>query len=77
MARWIRSVIQTIKVFLIFVICTLFFYFGLVWMNEEYENYHRYDQPEGKAIKVSSENDDQRASLTFVERLRLFYQMGE
>jgi len=77
MARWIRSVIQTIKVFLIFVICTLFFYFGLVWMNEEYENYHRYDQPEGKAIKVSSENDDQRASLTFVERLRLFYQIGE
>lgn len=55
--------------------CTLLFYYGILWVSQEYESYHRYDEPEGKAVKVfqMEENKD----ISFMERLRFFYQEGE
>lgn len=41
-----------LKVMIIFLGCTFLFYFGLRAMHHEYEEYHRYDQPEGPAVKV-------------------------
>lgn len=70
---WMQAILHTIKVFVLFVVCTLFFYFGLIWINQEYENFHRYDQPEGNAVEVST--DSEHSSVH--ERLRLFYKTGE
>ncbi|MFK3958638.1 MULTISPECIES: YqzK family protein [Bacillales] len=75
MRRGLLLVLDTMKVFLLFTGCTLLFYFGILWVNQEYQNYHRYDVPQGKAVKVvQMESGIQH---TFLERLNLFYQTGE
>ena len=48
---------KAFKITVIFVGCTCIFYFGLQAMHEEYERFHRYDQPEGPAVKVFNEED--------------------
>ncbi len=44
------------KVIVIFIGCTCLFYFGLRAIHHEYEQYHRYDQPDGPAVKVFQED---------------------
>ncbi|MFC3038986.1 YqzK family protein [Virgibacillus xinjiangensis] len=66
-----RIIWDTCKVFIIFSACTCLFYFGLQMMHAEYENYHRYDPPEGPAVKVFQEEGD------FLGRLNLFFRLGE
>ncbi|PAV29557.1 hypothetical protein CIL05_11885 [Virgibacillus profundi] len=66
-----RIIWDTIKVFIIFIACTFLFYFGLRAMHSEYEQYHRYDPPEGPAVKVF--NTEQ----SFFDRLNLFFRLGE
>jgi hypothetical protein len=65
----------TVKVFVLFTGSTLLFYYGIVWINEEYENYHRYDEPQGGAVKVASLYDEKEPNV--LERLLFFYQYGE
>ena len=63
---------DTFKIFIIFTACTLLFYFGLRAIHAEYQEYHRYDPPEGKAVKVfSSEEQD------LIDRLSIFFRLGE
>lgn len=69
--------LQTIKIFIIFTICMSLFYFGLLWINEEYENYNRYNQPEGNAIKVSSTTEFEEPSQSIIERFILFLKISE
>jgi hypothetical protein len=47
----------------------------MIWVSQEYQNYKRYDEPSGSAVKVmqASVNKDQ----TWLERLFMFYQNGE
>lgn len=71
---WIKVMIQTIKVFILFTGCTLIFYYGIMWVNQEYESYHKYDEPEGSAIKVSTNNEENSG---WFNRLLLFYLDGE
>lgn len=66
-----RIVWDSVKVFVIFIACTFIFYFGLRVMHTEYEQYHRYDQPEGPAVKVFKEED------SLFDRLNLFFRLGE
>ncbi|WP_026906612.1 YqzK family protein [Paucisalibacillus globulus] len=66
-----RMVWDTVKVFVIFVTCTCLFYFGLQVMHSEYEQFHRYDSPNGPAVKVF--NSEQ----SFIERLNIFFRLGE
>jgi len=40
-------------------------------MHTEYENYHRYDQPEGPAVKVFQPDDG------IIDRINLFFRLGE
>lgn len=68
---------HTVKIFIIFMICTLFFYFGLIWINQEYENYNRYNQPEGNAIKVSSTDETDVSNWSIIDRIKLFLQLSE
>ncbi|MFC7371170.1 YqzK family protein [Fictibacillus iocasae] len=75
MLDWLKLMWQTSKVFLAFSVCTLMFYFGLQWLNREYENYHRYDEPNGRAVKVFNQTSETEGHL--LERLKFFYQSGE
>lgn len=75
MKSWVKVAFQTIKVFLLFTGCTILFYYGIMWVNEEYQDYHRYDEPKGTAVKVSSYGSEE--DQTWFERLILFYLSGE
>ena len=75
MREWLNVVYKSIKVFILFTGCTIFFYYGIIWINEEYQNYHRYEEPQGTAIKVSAKTDNK--SMPMLERLILFYLNGE
>jgi hypothetical protein len=46
-----------------------------MWVTEEYQSYHRYDEPEGSALKVSNAVKEEGSSL--IDRLMLFYLDGE
>ncbi|TFJ93755.1 YqzK family protein [Lentibacillus salicampi] len=69
MVQWIRDIL---KVFILFVGCTCLFYVGLRYMHTEYEQFHRYDPPEGPSVKVFETDDE-----SFVDRLNLFLRLGE
>ncbi|HEU5138607.1 MAG TPA: DUF4227 family protein, partial [Bacillales bacterium] len=40
MMSWLRVFWDTLKVFVLFVGCTVLFYYGLMWIDHEYESYH-------------------------------------
>ena len=63
------------KVFILFTGCTVLFYYGIMWVNQEYQNYHRYEEPEGKAVKVSAGLSSEGEGV--LDRLILFYLNGE
>ncbi|UII54713.1 YqzK family protein [Cytobacillus spongiae] len=70
-----KLIFKTVKVFVLFTGCTILFYYGIMWINEEYQDYHRYDEPKGAAIKVSAATDQE--PLNVLDRLILFYLNGE
>jgi hypothetical protein len=73
--HFFKVVFHTLKVFILFTGCTILFYYGIMWVNEEYQNYHRYDEPKGAALKVSDSIHDENSSQ--LDRLILFYLNGE
>lgn len=75
MKRPLGVIFNTCKVLILFVGFTVLFYIGMVWLNQEYQSYHRYDEPKGSAIKVSKAVDSD--NYTWLERLLLFYLDGE
>jgi arginine exporter protein ArgO len=75
MILFLKAALKTLKVFIIFTGCTILFYYGIMLVNEEYQNYHRYDEPEGAALKVSNAVNEGNSSL--LDRLMLFYLNGE
>lgn len=76
MKHWLALVWNTLKVFILFVGCTLLFYYGILWVSEEYESYHRYDEPKGRAVKVFQQEAEIKESH-WVDRLLFFYHYGE
>lgn len=66
-----RMIWDTLKVFIIFIACTFLFYLGLRAMHSEYEEYRRYDPPEGPSVKVF------QAEESLLDRLNLFFRLGE
>ncbi|WP_066294032.1 YqzK family protein [Bacillus sp. FJAT-29937] len=76
MVSWLKIAFQTIKVFVLFTGCTILFYYGIMWLNEEYQDYHRYDEPKGAAVKVSASANSNEPS-NWLNRLILFYLNGE
>lgn len=75
MRNYLKVFLQSFKVFILFTGCTILFYYGIMWVNEEYQNYHRYDEPKGAALKVSNLAQEEKASM--FDRLILFYLNGE
>ncbi len=70
-----KLMLQALKVFILFTGCTILFYYGMMWINQEYQNYHRYDEPKGTAVKVIANETEQKPS--WFDRLILFYLDGE
>jgi len=66
-----QFLLQSLKIFIIFILCTSLFYFGLRFMHAEYEEMHRYDPPEGPAVKVF------QAEYDLFDRLRILLRLGE
>lgn len=69
-----RAVIflNVLKVAILFITCTILFYFAIQWIHLEYEDMHRYDRPEGSMLKVDKEHN--HGTLNQLVR---FYQNGE
>ncbi|HWO75793.1 MAG TPA: YqzK family protein [Bacillus sp. (in: firmicutes)] len=76
MKKWIRLVLNTLKVFLLFTLCTILFYYGMIWVHQEYQNYQKYDEPDGAAVKVFETKDDP-VMLSGYERIIYFFLHGE
>ncbi|WFA03566.1 YqzK family protein [Bacillus sp. HSf4] len=73
--KMLKTAADMIKVFVLFTGFTVLFYYAMIWINSEYENYHRYDKPEGAAMKVASmEGVDENS---WFDRLIFFYLNGE
>ncbi|MFB6465929.1 YqzK family protein [Cytobacillus sp. Hz8] len=75
MKSWLTLIFQTLKVFILFTGCTILFYFGITWLNEEYQDYHHFDEPKGTAVKVST--GEHGGQTSWLDRLILFYLNGE
>ncbi|MBS4209694.1 YqzK family protein [Bacillus sp. FJAT-50079] len=75
MKQIMKFFFQSIRLFLLFVGCTILFYYGIMWIHQEYENYRRYDEPEGTAVKAFQPMKDQEND--WYHRLLLFYRNGE
>ncbi|RYL94835.1 DUF4227 family protein [Sporolactobacillus sp. THM7-4] len=50
--EYLRAVLSAWRVLILFILLTVIFYFGLVWVDRNQGNFHRYDQPDGEAVKV-------------------------
>jgi hypothetical protein len=66
---------QTAKVLALFVGFTVLFYMGMIWLNQEFKDYHRYDEPKGTAVKVAALDDPEENN--WLNRVLLFYLNGE
>ncbi|MCE7791096.1 YqzK family protein [Salipaludibacillus sp. CUR1] len=71
--------VQTIWIFFLFMGCTLLFYYGILWVSDEYKEYHRYDEPQGKAVKVfqPSLRENPGENVYLFDRFLLFISEGE
>ncbi|MFC3882799.1 YqzK family protein [Bacillus songklensis] len=76
MKTFIQLIYQTLKVFVLFTGFTLLFYYGMIWVHQEYQQYQRYDEPQGSAVKVANIGPVQEQP-SWIERLFLFYHSGE
>lgn len=45
------------KVIILFIVCLALFFYSLRLMYNEYEQYYRYDPPEGPAVKVYQQSE--------------------
>ncbi|SDY59634.1 Protein of unknown function [Evansella caseinilytica] len=73
----IKTFLEAILVFFLFLGCTLVFYYGILWVSGEYEKYHRYDEPNGNAVKVVTELSENVPVNETVRRFQYFLKHGE
>ncbi len=73
MRKAMSVLFDVIKVFVLFTGCTIMFYFAILWINEEYQNYHRYKQPQSESVEQVSGIP----SAGWVSRVIFFYENGE
>lgn len=75
MRHTFRLIFGTIRLLIILAGCTILFYYGIIWVNKEFQNYQRYEEPKGKAVKAIQQLEEDETN--WFSRLMLFYQMGE
>ncbi|MBB6448967.1 hypothetical protein HNR44_000916 [Geomicrobium halophilum] len=64
-----------LKIFLVFACCTGLFYYGILFIIDEYQGDERFEEPEGNAIKVFDQESD--SEFSFRDRLWYLWQQGE
>ncbi|MGG3891811.1 YqzK family protein [Metabacillus fastidiosus] len=72
---FIKTIANTLKVFMLFTGFTILFYYAIMWVNLEYQEMRRYDEPEGAALKVTNMVSAEREN--WMNRLFFFYVNGE
>lgn len=75
MSKFFQAIFHTFRLSIIIVGCMLLFYYGIMWVKQEYDDYQRYEEPEGAAVKVFKLQE--KIQRDWFERLLLFYQNGE
>jgi TRAP-type mannitol/chloroaromatic compound transport system permease small subunit len=78
MKKAVSTILDTLKVFFLFVFCTILFYFGLQWLDHNYESFHKYDEPNDGAVKVfKPAEQDQPTKENGPNRFFQFLRNGE
>ncbi|SDH37274.1 DUF4227 family protein [Alteribacillus bidgolensis] len=56
MEKWMSYGVETIKIFVIFIVCLLAFYYGILWLSDSYEADERLNKPEKnyEEVKINS-----------------------
>lgn len=72
----IKALLHSFKIILLFICCTILFYFGLKWLDQNYESYYRYTKPSGGAVKVFQMNQTMHDHGSLNSLLQ-FLQSGE
>ncbi|WP_160141532.1 DUF4227 family protein [Salicibibacter halophilus] len=71
----IRAIWNGFKILIIFAGCTAMFYYGILFVIDEYQGDERFEEPEGNAIKVFDQ--DSGDDFSFRERLLHLWLHGE
>lgn len=72
MTHILKLCYEIAKMAIIFILCTVLFYYVLKALDHEYQNLDRYDAPQGKAMKVSSSQEND-----IIDRIGIFFRLGE
>ncbi|SFL83831.1 Protein of unknown function [Gracilibacillus orientalis] len=72
MSSIIKVFFEMMKFFIIFVLCTILFYYVIKALHQEYEKLDRYEYPQGNAVKVLQQEESD-----VWERLSIFFRLGE
>ncbi|MDX8046066.1 DUF4227 family protein [Gracilibacillus sp. S3-1-1] len=72
MISMLKVTFEMMKIFIIFVLCTMLFYYVIKALHQEYEKLDRYDYPQGKAVKVFQQEEPDTW-----QRLSIFFRLGE
>lgn len=73
----LRKVLERVKFIILFLIMTFLIYHLMNMVSGWIVPQYRYEEPSGRAIKAFELVDSTRDTLTFRDRLRLFYWYGE
>ncbi|MFC4387720.1 DUF4227 family protein [Gracilibacillus marinus] len=71
MATFFKMFYEMLKIFVLFIVCTILFYYVIKTLHNEYQYLNRYDEPQGSAIKVMNHEDE------LLNRLNIFFRLGE
>jgi len=72
MTNILKLCYEIAKMAIIFILCTILFYYVLKALDHEYQNIDRYDAPQGKAMKVSTTQEKD-----VIDRISIFFRLGE
>ncbi|WP_018931625.1 DUF4227 family protein [Gracilibacillus lacisalsi] len=72
MSSIVKIFFEMMKFFIIFVLCTILFYYVIKALHQEYEKLDRYEYPQGNAVKVFQQEEPD-----VWERLSIFFRLGE
>lgn len=74
----IRRLMEYVKIVLLFVVFTVFFYTCIQFLTDVIRPSRPYEKPEGNAVKVASfELESEENGDWYRHRLLQFYQYGE
>ncbi|RSL32027.1 DUF4227 family protein [Salibacterium salarium] len=52
MKKWLSYSLETVKIFIVFCVCLGVFYYGIIWLNENYKGDERLRFSETDAEEV-------------------------